>query len=299
VRRATASDGVEIAYDVFGRNQGTPVVMLQGLGTDSRGWALQRFAFGRRHRCFAIDNRGVGGTSKAPRPFSLEQMADDAVAVMDAEGVERAHVMGASMGGVIAQMLAVRHPDRVRSLVLACTSCRHHEWRRELFAEWADSVTERGMGALAGDGLVWLVGPRLHRRFGLWINLLARILLQGTPENFVAQVHAILDASDELRFELATIDVPTLVITGSQDLLTPLGDAEELAELIPRARLQELRGAAHGLMVEQPNSFNGAVLRFIADVDNGVANPGAGTGASAESAEASAGAVDQPFDQTA
>ena len=103
---------------------------------------------------------------RAPRPFSLEQMADDAVAVLDAEGVDRAHVMGASMGGVIAQMLAVRHPDRVRSLVLACTSCRHHEWRRELFAEWADAVTERGMGALGGDGLVWLVGPRLQRRFG-------------------------------------------------------------------------------------------------------------------------------------
>ena len=207
MRRARASDGFEVAYDVFGRSSGTPVVMLQGLGTDSRGWALQRFAFGRRHRCYAIDNRGVGGSAGAPRPFSLEQMADDAVAVLDAEGVDRAHVMGASMGGVIAQMLAVRHPDRVRSLVLACTSCRHHEWRRELFAEWADAVTERGMGALGGDGLVWLVGPRLQRRFGLWINLLARILLQGTPENFVAQVRAILDASDELRFELAAIDV--------------------------------------------------------------------------------------------
>jgi 3-oxoadipate enol-lactonase len=270
--------------------------MIQGLGTDSRGWALQRFAFGRRHRCFAVDNRGVGGTAKAPRPFSLEQMADDAIAVLDAEGIERAHVMGASMGGVIAQMLAVRHPDRVRSLVLACTSCRHHEWRRELFAEWAQAVSERGMGALAGDGLVWLVGPRLQRRFGLWINLLARILLQGTPENFVAQVEAILDASDELRFELATIQVPTLVITGSQDLLTPLGDAEELAELIPRARLQELRGAAHGLMVEQPNSFNGAVLRFLDEVDLGVA--GVEAGADAPTGR-SAGAVDQSFDQTA
>jgi 3-oxoadipate enol-lactonase len=292
VRRATASDGTAIAYDVFGRADGSPVVMIQGLGTDSRGWALQRFAFGRRHRCFAIDNRGVGGTAKAPRPFSLEQMADDAIAVLDAEGIESAHVMGASMGGVIAQMLVVRHPARVRSLVLACTSCRHHEWRRELFAEWAASVSERGMGALAGDGLVWLVGPRLQRRFGLWINLLARILLQGTPENFVAQVHAILDASDELRFELATIKVPALVITGSQDLLTPLGDAEELAELIPHARLQELRGAAHGLMVEQPNSFNGAVLRFLAEVDAGVADRDAAAGSSA-------GPVDQTFDQTA
>jgi 3-oxoadipate enol-lactonase len=297
VRRAEARDGTAIAYDAFGRANGTPVVMIQGLGTDSRGWALQRFAFGRRHRCFTIDNRGVGGTSNAPRPFSLEQMADDAVAVLDAEGVERAHVMGASMGGVIAQMLAVRHPDRVRSLVLACTSCRHHEWRRELFAEWAEAVSARGMGALAGDGLVWLVGPRLQRRFGLWINLLARILLQGTPENFVAQVQAILDASDELRFELATIHVPALVITGSQDLLTPLGDAEELAELIPGARLQELRGAAHGLMVEQPNAFNGAVLRFLADVDSGVAGAGA---VDADAATGSSvGPVDQTFDQTA
>ena len=84
------------------------------------------------------------------------------------------------------------------------------------------------MGALAADGLVWLVGPRLQRRFGIWLNLMARILLQATPENFVAQVRAILDASDDLRFELGGVSVPTLVITGTQDLLTPLGDAEEL-----------------------------------------------------------------------
>jgi 3-oxoadipate enol-lactonase len=301
VRRVTAADGTSIAYEVFGRSQGTPVVMLQGLGTDSRGWALQRFAFGRRHRCYAVDNRGVGGSAGAPRPFSLEQMADDAIAVLDAEGVERAHVMGASMGGVIAQMLAVRHPARVRSLVLACTSCRHHEWRRELFQEWADEVEARGMGALGGDGLVWLVGPRLHRRFGLWINLLARIVLQGSPENFVAQVRAILDASDEVRYELARIAVPTLVITGSQDLLTPLGDAEELAELIPDARLRELRGAAHGLMVEQPNAFNGAVLRFLDEVDEaGASTAGGDAGSGSGVADApSAAAVDEAFNQTA
>jgi 3-oxoadipate enol-lactonase len=123
--------------------------------------------------------------------------------------------------------------------------------------------------------------------------------LQGTPENFVAQVQAILDASDELRFELATIHVPALVITGSQDLLTPLGDAEELAELIPGARLQELRGAAHGLMVEQPNAFNGAVLRFLADVDNGVAGSGVDADAADAATGSSVGPVDQTFDQTA
>jgi 3-oxoadipate enol-lactonase len=259
----TASDGVTIAYDVWGRRDGPPVLLIQGLGADARGWALQRMAFGRRYRCYAVDNRGVGQSGKPPGPYTLEQMANDAIAVLDAEGVDRANVVGASMGGVIAQILAVLHPDRVRSLVLACTACHHHPWRRELLAEWAEQVQQGGMGALSNDALRWLVGPRLRRRFGVWLNLLARIVLQSPPEPFVAQVQAILDAPDELRFELVHVQAPTLVITGSQDELTPIGDAEELAELIPHARLVELRGAAHGLMVEAPNAFNDAVLAFL------------------------------------
>jgi pimeloyl-ACP methyl ester carboxylesterase len=147
---------------------------------------------------------------------------------------------------------------------LACTSCRHHRWRRELLQEWADAVQERGStGALGDDGLRWLVGPRLRKRFGMWLNILARIVLHTDPEGFAAQVHAILDAPDELRFELRHVRVPALVITGSQDALTPIGDAEELAEMIPLAQLIELRGAAHGLMVESPNVFNDAVLDFL------------------------------------
>jgi 3-oxoadipate enol-lactonase len=210
-----------------------------------------------------LDNRGVGQSEAPPGPYDLERMALDAIEVLDAEGVDRAHVMGASMGGVLAQILAVRNPQRVRSLVLACTACRHHQWRRELLGEWAEAVQAHGMGALADDGLRWLVGPRLRKRFGVWLNLLARIVLQSPPEPFVAQIQAILAMSDELRFELANVTARTLVITGSQDLLTPIGDAEELAELIPDATLCELRGAAHGLMVEAPNAFNRAVLEFM------------------------------------
>lgn len=260
----TAADGTGIAYDVFGKADGEPLLMIQGLGTDSRGWALQRMALGRRFRCYAIDNRGVGGSDRPPGPYDLGEMAADAVAVLDAEGVESAHVMGASMGGVLAQILAVNHTERVRSLALVCTSCRHHDWRIELFETWAAAVREGGMSALAReDALRWLVGPRLRRRFGLWLNLLARIMLQSPPEPFVAQVEAILAAPDELRFELVNVAVPTFVITGSQDLLTPIGDAEELAEYIPGAELFELRGAAHGLMVEAPMAFNTAVGGFF------------------------------------
>lgn len=261
-----AGDGVEIHYETFGRRDGDPLLLIQGLGTDSRGWAFQRLSLGRRYRCLAIDNRGVGGSGRPAGPYSLFQMADDAIAVLDAEGIDRAHVMGASMGGVISQIIAVLYPERVRSLVLTCTACRHHPWRRELLQSWADAVEERGMSALGESALEWLIGPRLRRRFGLWLNLLARIVLQQPPEPFIAQVHAILDMSDELRFQLAEIDLPTLVLTGSQDALTPVGDAEELAEAIPNARLEILPGAAHGLMVEAPNAFNDIVVQFLAEV---------------------------------
>lgn len=260
-------DGMTIHYDVFGRRDGLPLVMIQGLGTDSRGWALQRLALGRRYRCITIDNRGVGQTGPAPEPYSLARMADDVIAVLDAEHIDRAHIMGASMGGVIAQIIGVLHPERTRSLVLACTACRHHEWRRELLAEWADAVEVGGMAALGDEALQWLVGPRLRRRFGIWLNLIARVVLQQPPGPFIAQVRAILDAPDDLREELVNVAVPVLVITGSQDALTPVGDAEELAELIPDSRLEVISGAAHGLMAEAPNAFNAAVLRFLDEVD--------------------------------
>lgn len=263
----TASDGVRIHYEVAGRRTGSPVLCIQGLGADSRGWTLQRIPFGRRHRLVLPDNRGVGGSDKPPGPYDLVEMAAELVACLDAEGIERAHVMGASMGGVLAQIIGVTYPERVRSLTLACTACRHHPWRRELLAEWAEAVGHRGMAALGDDGLQWLIGPRLQRRFGVLLNVLARVVLQSPPEPFVAQIAAILAMSDDMREQLPQIAVPTLVITGSQDSLTPMGDAEELADLIPGAKLVLLSGAAHGLMAEAPNAYNAAVLDFLAAVD--------------------------------
>jgi 3-oxoadipate enol-lactonase len=161
----------------------------------------------------------------------------------------------------------VFYPERTASLTLACTACRHHQWRRELFTEWAELVSARGMSALAGEGLQWLVGPRLHRRFGLALNLLAPLVMSAAPEPFVAQIDAILAMSDDLRFELEHLTVPTLVITGSQDALTPLGDAEELAEMIPGSTLYVVPGAAHGVMAEAAGPFNRTVLEFIEQVD--------------------------------
>lgn len=261
-----ASDGTRIHYEVAGSRRGEPVLLIQGLGADLRGWAFQRTALGRRHRLLLVDNRGVGGSGRPPGPYDLAVMADDARAVLDVEGVAAAHVLGASMGGVIAQLLAVRSPERVRSLVLACTACSHQQWRRDLLAGWATLATERGMGAVSAKAMRWLIGPRHRRRFGLPLSVLAPLVLNASPAAFASQVAAILGQPDESAEALAGLAVPTLVIVGTQDVLTPLADAEELVERIPDAELIVLSGASHGLMLDRAGEFNAAVLEFLASV---------------------------------
>lgn len=258
-----ASDGIRLHYQEVGRPRGEPVLMIQGLGADMMGWALQRAAFSLSYRTIALDNRGAGRTDKPFDTYTLEQMADDAVSVLDACGVERAHVMGASMGGVISQILAVRHPDRVASLTLACTACRHLPWRRELLGEWAAVANERGMREVARQAMRWLVGPRSFRRFGTVLGGLGPIALRTPPYAFAAQVRAILEQDETVRDQLTTLDVPTLVVVGNQDILTPRGDSEEIAELIPDAELVVISGAAHGLMVEHATTYNRVVLDFL------------------------------------
>jgi len=257
------SDGLRIRYDVRGRRGAEPLLLIQGLGTDSRGWALQRRALSRRHLVITFDNRGVGRSDKPLDGYDIERMALDAVEVLDAVDVDRAHVMGASMGGIIAQVLAVRYPERVRSLVLACTACRHQPWRRELLAEWAETARTRGMRAWARENLRWIVGPRSLRRFGAGFGLLAPVFVSAPAHAFAGQIEAILAVDDDTRLELPAIAVPTLVIVGSQDTLTPQADAEELAELIAGAELAVVRGGAHGFMVEASAAFNRAVARFL------------------------------------
>ena len=259
-------DGARIHYEVAGRPDGEPLLLIQGVGADLKGWAAQRYALGRRHRLLLVDNRGAGGSDRPEGAYDLEVMASDAVAALDAEGIDSAHVMGASMGGVLAQIIVVRHPHRVRSLVLACTACHHHEWRVELLEGWAELAETRGMRALTGEAIRWLVGPRHHVRFRLPFGLLGPLVLNLPAHAFAAQARAITAMSDEVRDELRHVAVPTLVIVGSQDILTPLADSDELAELIPGAELSVIPGAAHGLMIEAANAFNERVLDFLVRV---------------------------------
>ena len=269
--KVRAGDGTEIYYETWGR--GEPLLLIPGLGGDVRIWACQRLVFGLRYRCIAVDNRGSGRSGKPPGPYSLIEMAADAAAVLNAEEVASAHVVGYSMGSYPAQILAVAQPERVRSLVLAASSSRHHPWRRELLADWSATAQARGVHVMARRAFPYLLGRRTARRFGLWINLLWPLVLSQPAHAFAAQVDALLDFSDEYRSYLAEVTAPTLVLVGADDRLTPPEDAEELAALVPGAQLYVVGGAGHVPMVEAAPDFNLAVLHFLAGVTAAAKTP--------------------------
>ncbi len=260
---ARASDGIRLHYEAIGRRDGPAVLMVQGLGADKHGWDMQRIALAPRFRTIALDNRGAGRSDKPFGTYSLEQMADDAIAVLDHAGVESAHVVGASMGGAISQLIALKHPERVRSLTLACTACRHHPWRRELLADWATMANERGMAAMASEAARWVIGPRSFRRLMPVFGWLGPLGLNRPAHAFVAQVRAILAHDDSTAEQFEQITVPAIVIVGNQDILTPRGDSEELAEKLPNAELVVISGAAHGLMVEHASTFNRVLFEWL------------------------------------
>jgi len=260
---ATSTDGIRLHYEVTGRGSRPPILLIQGLGADKHGWDMQRLGLAWSHRAIALDNRGAGRSDKPLGTYSLEQMAADAISVLDDAGVETAHVVGASMGGAISQMLALTYPERVRSLTLACTSCRNHAWRRELLASWGEAARREGMGAMTREAARWVIGPRSFRRIMPAIGWLGPLAFGRPRHAFANQVDAILAADDDLNVQLGNIEVPTLVVVGNQDILTPRGDSEELAELIPTAELVVISGAAHGLMVEHASTFNRVLRDFL------------------------------------
>ena len=261
------ADGTRIHYSKTGRPDGPPVLFIQGLGAGKAGWALQRLATAPWYQGIALDNRGAGRSDKPHTPYSLEQMADDAIAVLDHAGIETAHVVGASMGGAISQIIAVKYPERTRSITLACTAGTNHPWREELLQEWQQNAILGGMGTMSREAVRWVMGPRSFRRFLPAMGWLGPLALGRPSHAFANQVEAILNVDLSMVDELENIEVPVMVLAGNQDILTPRGDSEELADRIPTAELVVISGAAHGFMVEHATTFNRVLLEFLGRAD--------------------------------
>jgi 3-oxoadipate enol-lactonase len=255
------SQGARIYWDE--RSVGEPVLLIMGLGYPSDMWWRTRPVLDGHYRTIVLDNRGSGRSDVPPGPYPIPQMAADAVAVLDAAGVEGAHVFGISMGGMIAQELALEFPQRVRSLMLGCTAAGGPTAIR---AE--PEVTELLMnrGAMTQEqsavAAIPYVYDRNTARDRIEEDLAIRRGWFPKPEGYVAQLQGILGWESYSR--LPQLNVRTLVIHGETDRLVPLANGELIAGRIPGAKLVRLPHASHIFPTDQTAAANGAILEFLA-----------------------------------
>ena len=259
------TNGQKLYYEVHG--EGEPLLLVMGLGNDATGWMFQVPAFAEHYKVIAFDNRDVGRSSEAKGPYTLADMAEDTVGLMDILGIEHAHVVGGSMGGAIAQELVIHHPDRVRKLVLACTLGQFARFRIFML-EPSKFLKQRDLDneVFPAEVLMWCMTHDFLKNaeaVDRMISMMRNPPFPQSPEAFSRQADAIMtfDALDRL----GNVKAPTLVLVGDQDILTPPWGARELAEAIPGAKLEILEGGAHGFFWEIPEKTNRAVLGFLKD----------------------------------
>jgi pimeloyl-ACP methyl ester carboxylesterase len=269
---------VELFYEAHG--SGDPLLLIMGFATDSTAWLFQLPAFAARYRTVAFDNRGVGRSGKPPGPYTIHRMADDAVGLLDHLGIARAHVVGLSMGGMIAQELVLRHPARVRGLVLAATfpepDAETERTRQFTLDQMGGRITAGGevqidLQALNPLVLFQHLLPLVFNPEFISTQLPKLMQLFGGALQYGFSMEAILGQMQALMGHRATerlhrIAAPTLVLTGDADRLISPANSDLLAKHIPGARLVKVPGGSHGFNIEQPEVFNRAVLDFLATV---------------------------------
>jgi 3-oxoadipate enol-lactonase len=253
-------DGIEMSWEE--RGDGVPVLFVHGFPHDHSLWDAQIAALAQRARCIAPDLRGFGRSEVAP-PFSMDRWADDLAALLDARAVERAVVCGLSMGGYIAFAFWRRHPGRVRALVLADTRAgADDEAARAKRREMIALARAEGAGAVAERLMPGMIGKTTRERSPERVTAMRAMLERAPVEGIVGALEAMIARPDSTE-TLATIDVPTLVVVGDEDALTPPAEARAMQERIAGSRLEVIAGAGHASAFERPAAFSHVLGDFL------------------------------------
>src|SRR3954471_12678738 len=250
---------VELFYDLTGPENAPVVAFSNSIGTTLQMWDRQVPALSDRYRCLRYDTRGHGRSQVLDQPVTIGDLADDLAGLLDALGVEKAHIVGLSLGGMTAQAFGARYPDRALSLVLMATSA----YVPRGWDERAATVRAKGMGAIVDMVMArWFVPAFLEAHPETIAPLHARFL-QNDPEGYAACCEAIRDM--DLRASNAELRAPTLIIAGADDPATPLAMMEDIRSRVPQAELVVLPQAAHILSIERPEAVNRHLAAFLDD----------------------------------
>ena len=259
-------NGIEIYYEVHG--EGDPLVLIMGLRRNTEWWYRQISALSKYFTTIAFDNRGAGRSDKPKMDYSIRLFGDDTAGLMESLGIKSAHVLGVSMGGYIAQELAIDYPGKVRSLVLGCTSCGGaravlmSQERIEKFTAnkglTPEEILRKDMDIYFSDRFVQKNPDKIEE----FVEISLRYY--QPPDAFFRQFAACLNHDTVDR--VGGISVPTLIMTGDDDPLVPPENSRLLKELIPSADLRFFPECRHCFFIEEAETFNEKSIDFLKSI---------------------------------
>ena len=256
-------NGITINYQIDGADSAETIVLINGLADDLESWGFQMPALIEAgYRVLRFDNRGIGKSDAPAGDYSARMLADDTKALVDQLGFRNFHLMGVSMGGMIAEEYAINHGSDLKSLTLACTYGKADVFCQTMFAMWADLASATSVAFVMRDVALWAFTgaffadrPDDAAEFAAAMAALPMSLDAYLSQLAVIQGH---DATDRL----AQIKVPTLVLAGEEDILIPVRLSKALQQAIPGAQWAAVPGG-HACLWESPDPFNTALLDFV------------------------------------
>src|SRR5215475_41270 len=256
------ANGIAVNYTLDGPAAAPVVTLSHSLATDLSMWDPQLKALTARYRVLRYDTRGHGGTDAPAGAYTLDQLADDAQALLKALGVAKTHWIGLSMGGMIGQTLALKSPDLFLSLSLCDTSSRIPAEAKPLWADRIKTAQTQGMEPLV-EGTIgrWFTAPFREQHKDV-VDPVRAMIRNTKPQGYAGCCHAIsaLDLTDSLP----AIKIPTVVIVGEEDQGTPVAASQAIQAKIAGSQLEILKSAAHLANMEQPEAFTKALTSFLA-----------------------------------
>lgn len=252
-------NGLTVHWSAAGRTDGPAIVFSNSLGTDGRIWGRLASLLGDRTRIITYDSRGHGLTDAPEGPYSIDGLADDLLALADHIGLNRFALVGLSVGGLIAQQVAVRAPDRLSTLVLCDTAAKIGT--AETWNARTESIRKGGLTSIADPIMErWFAKSFRHQRkddLAGWRNMMTRTPVEG----YIATCQAIRDC--DLTGDVSRISAPTLAVVGEEDGSTPPALVQATAKLIPGARFEIIQGSAHMPCIEQPDRLAALIVEHL------------------------------------
>ena len=257
-------NGVDIAYRFDGPQDGPVLLVANSLMANGSMWDGNIAALAERYRVLRYDKRGHGGSGLSAGPYTIAQLADDAVGLLDALGIQKVHFMGLSIGGMIGQQLGARYPERILSLSLCNTASEMPP--RTLWEERFEIARTQGIAGLV-DGTIkrWFTAPFIERA-PQEIEKVRQMILGTNVEGYIGCGSAVRDMAQSTM--LLKIKAPTLVLSGRHDPACTVEQGTVLNRLIDGSRMVIIEDAAHLSNIEQPVQFNQAVREFMDSVDD-------------------------------